>query len=57
MDENAILNQLEELAQGLGITIRYEPIPIETYKVKPEKFEKVPVNIQWPQRIMKGMKK
>lgn len=29
MDENAILNQLEELAQGLGITIRYESIKKE----------------------------
>jgi hypothetical protein len=31
MDENAILNQLEELAQRVGITVRYEPLKIEGF--------------------------
>lgn len=29
LDEKAILDQLEELAQTLGIQVRYEPIEIE----------------------------
>ena len=29
MDEDAVIEQLEELARGFGIEIRYEPIVIE----------------------------
>jgi len=29
MDDNTTLNQLEELADRLGMTIRYEPLKIE----------------------------
>jgi hypothetical protein len=31
MDDKAILNQLEELAQRVGITVRYEPLKIEGF--------------------------
>lgn len=31
MDDNATLNQLEELAQRVGITVRYEPLKIEGF--------------------------
>ena len=31
MDDNATLSQLEELAQRVGITVRYEPLKIEGF--------------------------
>ena len=31
MDDNATLSQLEELAQRIGITVRYEPLKIEGF--------------------------
>ena len=31
MDDKTVLNQLEELAQRVGITVRYEPLKIEGF--------------------------
>ena len=31
MDDKAIIAQLEELAQRVGITVRYEPLKVEGY--------------------------
>lgn len=31
MDDNATLSQLEELAQRIGITVRYEPLKVEGF--------------------------
>lgn len=34
MDEDAVIEQLEELARGFGIEIRYEPMDIEEETIK-----------------------
>ncbi len=35
-----------------GMRVRYEPLPMDRYKVKPEAFTKTPSDIQWPRYLI-----
>ncbi len=47
-DDAAWLKNIILKLDSDGVRTRQEPIPIDRYKVKPEKRERVPVNILWP---------
>ena len=42
--------------EGDGLKMKYEPLPMDKSKVRPDKLEKVPVKAPWPKHFAQGGK-
>ncbi len=54
-DDAGWLKQVVQKLENDGIRVTHVPVPIHTYPVKPDKYEKVPIKIPFPRCLTEGV--